>query len=114
MESVPEAITRIKAVGRQLPLLDRLGALNGASIPIAHFVRLPDDILAMNTQQFAKFYSLWAIGIPMQNSDEEKMLDGLRMLDSQDIGALYDPYFPEGYRHVRYPLTDEEHSDDIL
>ncbi len=100
-------------MGRQLPLLDRLGALNGASIPIAHFVRLPDDILAMNTQQFAKFYGLWAIGIPMQNSDEEKMLDGLRRLDSQAIGAIYDLYFREVYRYVRYRLTDEQLAEDI-
>lgn len=49
----------------------------------------------------------------MQNFDERQALDGLRNLDSQTIGAIYDKYFPEVYRYVRYRLNDEHLAEDI-
>ena len=49
----------------------------------------------------------------MTNSDEQRALDGLRNLDSQSIGAIYDEYFPEVYRYVRYRLSDETAAEDI-
>lgn len=49
----------------------------------------------------------------MQNFDESQALDGLRNLDSQVIGAVYDKYFPEVYRYVRYRLSDEQVAEDI-
>ena len=36
--------------------------------------------------------------------NEQRALEGLRKLDSQSIGAIYDHYFPEVYRYVRYRL----------
>jgi RNA polymerase sigma-70 factor, ECF subfamily len=45
--------------------------------------------------------------------DERRALDGLRNLDSQIIGAVYDKYFPEVYRYVRYRLNDEQAAEDI-
>lgn len=49
----------------------------------------------------------------MQNFDERQALDGLKNLDSQIIGAIYDKYFPDVYRYVRYRLSDEQVAEDI-
>lgn len=49
----------------------------------------------------------------MINFDEHRALEGLRSLDSQSIGAIYDQYFPEVYRYVRYRIGDEAIAEDI-
>lgn len=49
----------------------------------------------------------------MPNSEDKNALDGLRSLDAQAIGAIYDKYFPEVYRYVRYRLSDEQQAEDI-
>lgn len=49
----------------------------------------------------------------MLTFDEQQVLDGLRKLDSQVIGAIYDKYFPDVYRYVRYRLRDETVAEDI-
>jgi len=49
----------------------------------------------------------------MINFDEHRALEGLRSLDSQSIGAIYDYYFPEVYRYVRYRIGDEAMAEDI-
>lgn len=49
----------------------------------------------------------------MHNFDESQALEGLKNLDSQVIGAVYDKYFPEVYRYVRYRLNDEQAAEDI-
>ncbi len=49
----------------------------------------------------------------MQNLDEQQALDGLRELNSHVIGVIYDKYFPEVYRYVRYRLSDEQVAEDI-
>ncbi len=48
----------------------------------------------------------------MQNLDDQA-LDGLRADDSQVIGAIYDKYFPEVFRYVRYRLNDANAAEDI-
>ena len=45
--------------------------------------------------------------------DDQGALDGLRRLDSQSIGAIYDQYFPEVYRYVRYRIDDDAAAEDI-
>ena len=45
--------------------------------------------------------------------NEQRALEGLRQLDSQSIGAIYDHYFPEIYRYVRYRLEDAAAAEDI-
>ncbi len=67
----------------------------------------------MNTQLSLESYSLQTAVIPMQNSEEKKALDGLRRYDAQVVGAVYDKYFPEIYRYVRYRLSDEQAAEDI-
>ncbi len=56
-------------------------------------------------------YSLGAAN-RMQNLDDQA-LQGLRTDDSQVIGAIYDRYFPEVFRYVRYRLNDPHAAEDI-
>lgn len=45
--------------------------------------------------------------------DEQSALNGLRDLDSQSIGAIYDQYFHEVHRYVRYRINDDAIAEDI-
>jgi RNA polymerase sigma-70 factor (ECF subfamily) len=45
--------------------------------------------------------------------DEHNALNGLRKLDSQSIGAIYDQYFVEVHRYVRYRINDDTVAEDI-
>jgi RNA polymerase sigma-70 factor (ECF subfamily) len=45
--------------------------------------------------------------------DEQGALNGLRNLDSQSISAIFDQYFPEVYRYVRYRINDDAIAEDI-
>lgn len=45
--------------------------------------------------------------------DERRALKGLQELNSQAIGAIYDRYFPEIYRYVRYRINDDSTAEDI-
>ncbi len=45
--------------------------------------------------------------------DEDQTYTGLQSLDSQAIGAVYDQYFPEVYRYVRYRINDDTAAEDI-
>jgi len=45
--------------------------------------------------------------------DEHRALGGLRDLDSQAIGAIYDQYFSEIYRYIRYRINDDATAEDI-
>ena len=49
----------------------------------------------------------------MQTFDERKALDGLKNFDSQIISAIYDKYFLDVYRYIRYRLNDEQVAEDI-
>lgn len=49
----------------------------------------------------------------MTDFNEQRALAGLQKLDSQSIGAIYDRYFPEIYRYVRYRISDEAIAEDI-
>lgn len=44
---------------------------------------------------------------------EQNTLDGLRKLDSKSIGAIYDRYFSEIYRYIRYRIDDDAVAEDI-
>ena len=44
---------------------------------------------------------------------EQNVLDGLRKLDPKSIGAIYDRYFSEIYRYVRYRIDDDAMAEDI-
>jgi len=45
--------------------------------------------------------------------DDQSALNGLRNLDSQSIGAIYDQYFADVYRYVRYRINDDAVAEDI-
>ena len=55
----------------------------------------------------------WDTTRVMKRYDDRRELDGLRKLDSQIIGAVYDRYFPDVYRFVLYKLGDETIAEDI-
>jgi RNA polymerase sigma-70 factor (ECF subfamily) len=52
-------------------------------------------------------------GKKMSIFDERLALDGLQRLDSQAIAAIYDQYFAEVYRYVRYRINDDTTAEDI-
>lgn len=49
----------------------------------------------------------------MPESEESAVLKDLRDLDPQVIGAIYDRYFSDVYRYVRYRVGDESAAEDI-
>ena len=50
---------------------------------------------------------------PMSLPLDPHELHGLQRLDPQVIGAVYDRYYPDVYRFVRYRLGDEVAAEDI-
>ncbi len=50
---------------------------------------------------------------PMTINEDRRALDGLRELDQQVIGAVYDQYFSEVYRYVLYRIGDATLAEDI-
>ena len=50
---------------------------------------------------------------PVMSLPEQNELVSLKHLDPQAIGAIYDRYFSEVYRFVRYRLNDEHVAEDI-
>ena len=49
----------------------------------------------------------------MTDFNEQRALDGLQKLDSQSISAIYDRYFPEIFRYIRYRISDDAVAEDI-
>ncbi len=45
--------------------------------------------------------------------EDRHIFDGLRKLDQQVIGAIYDQYFPEIYRYILYRVSDQTVAEDI-
>lgn len=45
--------------------------------------------------------------------EDAHLMDGLFKLDSQAIGKIYDQFFPEVYRYVRYRINDDVVAEDI-
>jgi len=40
-------------------------------------------------------------------------LEGLKRLDAHTVSAIYDRYFPDVYRYVRFRLNDDRQAEDI-
>ncbi len=49
----------------------------------------------------------------MSEFNESLALTGLQKLESQAVGAIYDRYFPDVYRYVRYRIDDDVVAEDI-
>ncbi len=45
--------------------------------------------------------------------DEQNALNGLQKLDLQSIGVIYDQFFSEVYRYIRYRINDDAVAEDI-
>ena len=54
-----------------------------------------------------------AISIMSSIDDDRHALEGLRELNQQVIGAVYDQYFPEVYRYVLYRMGDPSLAEDV-
>ena len=67
---------------------------------------MKDHILLANFQSKAVYTTMPLI-------DDDRVLDGLRNLDQQAIGAIYDQYFSEIYRYVLYRIGDPTLAEDI-
>jgi RNA polymerase sigma-70 factor (ECF subfamily) len=82
---------------------------------LAHF--LPADfwdvILNVKQSEFISSSSTRGAAYLMTDFNEERALEGLRKLDSHSIGAIYDLYFSEIYRYVRYRISDDAIAEDI-
>lgn len=52
-------------------------------------------------------------GSIMSGYDERHALNGLQKLNPQAIGVIYDQYFSEIYRYVRYRVNDDTTAEDI-
>ena len=49
----------------------------------------------------------------MPTYNEQQALNGLRKLDPQSISAIYDQYFPEVFRYIRYRITEDAIAEDL-
>jgi RNA polymerase sigma-70 factor (ECF subfamily) len=72
-----------------------------------------DDILNVRDTKFLFTSPTRGAAYLMTDFNEQRALDGLQKLDAQSIGAIYDQYFPEIYRYVRYRINDEAIAEDI-
>lgn len=54
----------------------------------------------------------WGMNFMSLDNESHVMAD-LRKLDAQAVGAIYDKYFPEVYRYVRYRFNDDAIAEDI-
>jgi RNA polymerase sigma-70 factor, ECF subfamily len=72
-----------------------------------------DDILYSIAYGFPNQSVTRGAGKIMSIYDERHALDGLPNLDSQAIGAIYDQYFIEVFRYVRYRINDDTLAEDI-
>lgn len=53
-------------------------------------------------------------GVSMTAIDNDlRSMDDLRRLEPQVVGAIYDRYFPEVYRYVRYRIDEDAAAEDI-
>ena len=67
---------------------------------------------ATGTSLWISIYTWMGINFMLSNS-EPLLMDGLRKLDSQSVGAIYDQYFSEVYRYVHYRINDDAVAEDI-
>jgi len=71
------------------------------------------DILGLIAYGFQTQFVTRGAGQMTAVYDERHALNGLQQLDSQAIGAIYDKFFTEVYRYVRYRIDDDTAAEDI-
>jgi RNA polymerase sigma-70 factor (ECF subfamily) len=70
-----------------------------------------DDILPMKIEGSAS--KKGAVSLPISQTDDRVTLAGLRELDSQAIGGVYDQYFQEIHRYIFYRTGDQPAAEDL-
>lgn len=106
------AMTTVAAVATAVPVM----TINAQTVlrPGQTDIRVcPGDILHMLGYGTLPNFVKPGAGQMMPAYDERRALDGLQRLDSQAISAIYDQYFPEVYRYVRYRINDDAVAEDI-
>ena len=73
----------------------------------------PNGILSMKEETLSTSQPQRRVIFSMSTFDDKRALDGLRKLDQQTIGAVYDQYFSEIYRYVLYRIGDQTLAEDI-
>lgn len=71
------------------------------------------DILQLKETKVPPIHPTRGAAYLMMDFNEQHALEGLRKLETQSIGAIYDKYFPEVYRYVRYRISDPSTAEDI-
>ena len=75
---------------------------------------ISNDILLPTAGLLISPLLLWEITQFMTTPiDEQMVLRDLQKLDAQTIAAIYDTYFPEIYRYVRYRVSEEALAEDL-
>ncbi len=64
-------------------------------------------------QQFIPTKLQRVAAFTMSITDDKRVFDGLKKLDQQIIGAVYDQYHQEIYRYVLYRIGDQTVAEDI-
>ncbi len=64
-------------------------------------------------QQFIPTKLQRVAAFTMSITDDKRVFDGLKKLDQQIIGAVYDQYHHEIYRYVLYRIGDQTVAEDI-
>jgi RNA polymerase sigma-70 factor (ECF subfamily) len=72
-----------------------------------------NGILSMKEETLSTSQFQRRVLFSMSTFNDKRMLDGLRNLDQQAIGAVYDQYFSEIYRFVLYRIGDQNLAEDI-
>lgn len=72
-----------------------------------------NDILQVKETHYPHSSSTRGAAYIMTDFSEQRALEGLHNLDAQSLGAIYDRYFPEVYRYVRYRIGNEVIAEDI-
>ena len=80
--------------------------------PRSGFIRWSGWYTAMKEQAYIPDFKR-VISYTMSLIDDRRALDGLRTLDQQVVGAIYDQYFSEVYRYVLYRINDDSAAEDI-
>ena len=101
-----------EAVGTVVPVAIRINQPDSRPRQTRDYVCLGDILYRIGYG--LSFQILKSGAGPMISAfNEHRALDGLQRLDSQAIGAIYDQYFPEVYRYVRYRINDDRTAEDI-
>jgi RNA polymerase sigma-70 factor, ECF subfamily len=105
--------TRVEAAVRVTPVMGKTDRAVIQPWQTGSRVCLNDILAVIGYGSQTQFVTRGAGQMTTALYDERRALDGLKQFDSQAIGAIYDKYFTEVYRYVRYRIDDDRAAEDI-